>query len=332
VRRVATRRLIDASATLNAPDQALLNIWVNRGLDDAALARMTGMSTEAIADRRARIVEHLSTVLGLPPEHIRRELNEIAASPAVHPAAPDEAPPAPADEPAAPADAPGANGADAPELIAPSSNGPAPPAAGETTDSDAKASATEPSATERSATEPPARSASPRRRPLRSALTLLLIVFIAVVVVVALISGGSGKTPRPAASSPRTVAVRPTTAPSPRPAASHKLSAQMVALAGGSDPAAGSIVILRRGPTGRLDLSVRNVPAALHGHYEVWLYNSLTYSQDLGRLRNGVTHLSLRLPADAGRYQWIDISFQPVGYVFHSGESILRSTNPLFAK
>ena len=82
----------------------------------------------------------------------------------------------------------------------------------------------------------------------------------------------------------------------------------------------------------RLHLSVSNLPAISHGHYEIWLYDSLIYARDLGRLRTGVSHLSLRLPPNAPRFRWIDISFQPPGVVFHSGGSLLRSSNPLFRK
>jgi len=77
---------------------------------------------------------------------------------------------------------------------------------------------------------------------------------------------------------------------------------------------------------------VSNLPPASHGHYEVWLYDSLVSSEGLGSLRTGVTRLSLRVPANARRYPWIDISFQPLGNVFHSGESVMRSANPLFGK
>lgn len=38
------------------------------------------MSEETIASRRARIVEHLSATLGLPPDHVRAALDEIAVA------------------------------------------------------------------------------------------------------------------------------------------------------------------------------------------------------------------------------------------------------------
>ena len=81
VTSLATRRLIDAAATLDPPERALVNLWVNRGLDDAEVARMTGMSDSVIAERRTRIVEQLSDELGLPPEDVRSALNELVPAP-----------------------------------------------------------------------------------------------------------------------------------------------------------------------------------------------------------------------------------------------------------
>ena len=78
---LATRRLIDAAATLDAPERALVNLWVNRGLDDAEVARMTGMSESVIAERRTRIVERLSDELGLPAGDVRSALNELVPAP-----------------------------------------------------------------------------------------------------------------------------------------------------------------------------------------------------------------------------------------------------------
>ena len=140
---VATHRLIDASAALGPAERALLNLWIHRGLDDPALARMTRMSLDSLAGRRRRIVESLSEELGLPPDQIHQALTEIAASSAEQHAtaavsngalprpqaagpelenAPDaEAAPAEAHAEAAPAEAP----AEAEPAEAPAEAGPA---------------------------------------------------------------------------------------------------------------------------------------------------------------------------------------------------------------
>jgi hypothetical protein len=306
----ATRRLIDAAATLDPPERALVNLWVNQGLDDAEVARMTGMSHSVIAERRTRIVEHLSDELGLPPEDIRNALNKIV--PALEDAST--------------------------ELEAPSGNGSAVAGAEAAPDFEtAEEAATEPEAPaeaqapeeapKEASTDTIARSSSRRRPLLWAALTLVVLV----VLIVVLTSGGSSRHQRPAATSTRSVATAPAVSTGQSPPRTST-SAPLLGVPGGPAHATGTVAVSRNGSTVKLDLSVRNLPPATHGHYEVWLYDSLIYSEDLGRLRGAATHVSLRIPADAGRYHWIDVSFQPVGRVFHSGESFLRSANPLFGK
>ena len=43
---LATRRLIDAAATLEAADRALLNLWVNRGFDSDRLAALSRLEAQ----------------------------------------------------------------------------------------------------------------------------------------------------------------------------------------------------------------------------------------------------------------------------------------------
>ena len=75
---VATRRLIDAAAKLDPADRALLNLWVNRGLDDERLTGLTGMSPEALHGRREKIVARLAANLGLPETEVRGALTQIS--------------------------------------------------------------------------------------------------------------------------------------------------------------------------------------------------------------------------------------------------------------
>jgi hypothetical protein len=305
VNRFATRRLIDASATLDSADRALLNIWLNRGLDDAAMARMTGLSEETIAERRDRVVAHLSDELGLPPEHVRSALTEIAVVPddpsdadADADADPDPAPPAVA-HPAAtiPTDAPVAT----------------------------------PAAAEAGAAPPPGH----RRRGAWSVLAVGGLIVAVVLVIVLESSGSSNRRPAAAHSrtrpSAQTVPPTSTTTTAPGAPSGQSGAQRLVALPGGVQRAGGT-VILDRGPGLRLNLTVSSLPPAGHGHYEIFLYDTLVSSQPLGRLGNGVTQMSVPLPGDARRYPFIDISFQPPGAVFDSGDSILRAANPLFTK
>ncbi len=298
---VATRRLIDAAAKLDPADRALLNLWVNRGLDDERLTGLTGMSPEALHGRREKIVARLAANLGLPETEVRGALTQIS---------PDEA----AGVPSA------TNGAaevtDAPNGSAPTpAPTPAPPPA--------------PTVVATAATSPPRR----RRRGLwlgLAALAMLGAVAVAVIVIAS--SGGTSAspahraaartTPAPTASTPAPTVptpVHPTAAPRPVP---------LAGLPGGLVRASGSVKL--SGPVKhlKLTLTVRGLPSAQAGHYEVWLYNSVLDSQPLVRLRNGHRHLTANLPHGARHYRWIDISFQPIGVVNHSGESVLRASNP----
>jgi hypothetical protein len=102
----------------------------------------------------------------------------------------------------------------------------------------------------------------------------------------------------------------------------------LAGLPGGLAHASGSVKLSGKLKNLKLNLRVRGLPAADAGHYEVWLYNTVIDSRPLGRLRNGHHRLTVHLPANARHYRWIDISFQPVGAVNHSGESELRASNP----
>ncbi len=293
--RVATSRLTEAMASLPPADRALVNLWVNRGLDDAALAALLDISEETIASRRARIVERLSGTLGLPPDHVHAALNEITVASGLESTVASSAESTVAST---------AGNGDA--------AGPASPV-GETNGAHVAAS--------------PEAVPAPRRRHRAKALGLVLVAIAGVcILVVSLASSGSTHRRRPTAAggSTRTVPTSPASSATRRSG-----GGLLAALPGGTGHASGSIAI-SAGLT--LSLRVRDLTPASHGHYELWLYDSLTNSVPLGRLRTGVDHLSLPLPRDADRYHWIDISFQPVGAVFHSGESVLRAVNPLFGR
>lgn len=303
---LATRRLIDAAATLDPADRALLNLWVNRGLDDERLTELTGMSVAALGTRRENIVARLAAELGLPEPDIRGALEQIS---------PDEEFVTAPDverittQPSAP-------------------NGSAPPAAPER--------AGEESLETRLSSEAPQAVDEPspgarRRRGLWLGLAALGIAVAAVIVVIT--TGGSSpqkshraaSTQRPPAAATHTPTVaapnHPTGGPPPAPL-------PLAGLPGGLAHASGRVKL--SGPVKhlRLNLTVRGLPAARNGHHEVWLYNSVLDSRPLARLRTGHHRLVARLPADARRYRWIDVSFQPVSVINHSGESELRASNP----
>lgn len=303
---LATHRLIDAAAQLDAADRALLNLWVNRGLDDKRLTELTGMSVAALQARREKIVTRLAAALGLPDVDVRGALQGISpekeALTATAPNGVTEAPPS-------------LNGTAVVKAEAPPAEAEAPPSGPD-------------------AVPPPDDSADApgRRRWLWAGIVAAALMAAVVIALVA--SGGSSPPARRAATartpSTATTATQTPTAAAPTPAhpTGGPVPVPFAGLPGGLMHASGAVKL--SGPIGhlKLNLTVKGLPAAHHGHYEVWLYNTVIDSQPLGRLRNGRPRLTVRLPGNARHYRWIDISFQPVGVVNHSGESELRASNP----
>ena len=299
--RAESPRWIDAAAALAPADRALLNLWVEHGLPDATVAQMTGMDAEAVARRRQRIAERLGPELGMAPAEICAAL----AGPAAH---------------GAPVNANG-NGHGSP---------PAPGAALGTADTAGAADA---------AGTADAADAVQQRRRRRLRLWLSGAMVFMVVIVVALVialTGGSGRRPHRQAATPHpapavaapavtpptlTTAAPPAATPppaAPRPAVSARALAH----------AHGSVLLRVKDKHLKLKLTVRDLPSAHDGHYEVWLYNSPRHARALARLRNGKHHLTVKLPRHAARYRWIEISFQPLGAGHHPVQPVLRSRNP----
>jgi hypothetical protein len=334
---LATHRLIDAAAQLDAADRALLNLWVNRGLDDERLTALTGMSIDALQARREKIVTQLAAALGLPNVDVRGALEGIfPEQEALVATAPDGV-----DETRSLNGSAAVVEAETPPVAneAPPVTGEALPATDETPPVTGEAlpatDETPPGAPDEPPPPPP--EEEPPEAPRRHRRWLWVVIAAAVLIVaavIALVAGGGSSPPAPhrAASTPTmpTTATQAPTVSTPTPA--HPTAAPVpvpfAGLPGGLLHASGSVKL--SGPVKhlKLNLTVRGLPTAHNGHYDVWLYNSVIDSQPLGRLRNGRHQLTARLPANARHYRWIDVSFQPLGVVNHSGESELRATNP----
>jgi len=82
---VASRRLIGAIALLGPADRALLNLWVQRGMDDSAIARLSSAPTDAVTERRQAVVHELAERLGLPPADVLAALERMAHDDAPRP-------------------------------------------------------------------------------------------------------------------------------------------------------------------------------------------------------------------------------------------------------
>jgi hypothetical protein len=291
-----TRRLIDAVATLDPADRALLNLWINRALPDGELLRLTRLSADALAIRRERIVARLGLTLGLPGPDVAQALAALVGAETTlggSPPPPESAPPPPESAPPPPESA-----------------GPPPESA--------------PPPPESAGPPPAARARRDRRRLAGGGLGALALLIVAAVVIT-LAAGGSQR--HPGTRSPKTS--RPAAAPAPRPAV-RVTTASLSPLPGGPAGARGAVSIRRTATGLTLNLRVSSLPAAPAGeHYEAWLFASVVDSAPLGLIEPSSGRFSARLPSGAARYPWIDISLQPAGAVVHSGVSVLRAANPL---
>ncbi len=71
-------------------------------------------------------------------------------------------------------------------------------------------------------------------------------------------------------------------------------------------------------------MSLRDLPPREEA-YAVWLYNSITDARLLDRVVGTVLDVNRRLPADASRYKYIDVSREPIDdNPNHSGASVMR--------
>lgn len=102
-------------------------------------------------------------------------------------------------------------------------------------------------------------------------------------------------------------------------------------LPGSGSDANGTARIVRRGGDVILRMRMRDLPRT-DGVYQVWLYNSqldalavASFKPKRGPNAPERTMIVPRLPADFGRYRFVDVSNEPGdGNTNHSGESVLR--------
>lgn len=263
---------------------------------------MAGLDPEAIAARKLDIVRRLSEELGLPAKEILDALSDVVPPP-TETGPGDVAPELNGGIP---------GGSLSQETLAggPPSDDARPPDEGRV-----EAGPAQP--------ESPAPDRDRGRTKLAAWIALAAVAAaVVVVVLVLLLSGGSSpRSSRPTAEGSTTGSSPPASVGSRQPLKPLSFTAPR---------ATGTITVTRAGARLKLNLTVSGLPAAAAPrYYEVWLYNSIIDSRPLARLEGGVTHLSVTLPADAADYNAIDISLQPPGDHYDSGESVLRAQNPV---
>jgi hypothetical protein len=171
--------------------------------------------------------------------------------------------------------------------------------------------------------EPPQQ---PRRRRMPVLLTLLALVVLFLVIVLASNGGGDKKTASSVPASKPAAPPKPKPAKPPKPAGPAPATgpqAKLAPVAGSSHGATGTAALLGGGRRLRLDVS--GLPDPHGGAYEVWLYNSVIDAHSLVSEKGTNVKLDLKLPANASRWHFVDISLEPAdGNPNHSGDSVLR--------
>jgi hypothetical protein len=170
--------------------------------------------------------------------------------------------------------------------------------------------------------EPPAAEATDETR-YRLPLMVGLLAVAIVALVIALSSSGDDKKPSPPPSQANpTAADKPPAAkpPTAKPQSQPSPTVRLAPVAGGG--AVKGTAHLSDGGK-RLQLRIDGLP---RGSYQVWLYNSVIDSKSIGGARGGSRiSLDAKLPADAAKYRYVDISRERAdGNANHSGESVAR--------
>lgn len=290
---VDSDHLISALARLDPGSRALLDLSLRRGLDDAEIADFLGTEPADVADRRSRVVEGLAREAGATTTEevaqARRMLVDLDPSEwgAARPAA------EPRDE--------------EPE-------GPRP------------APRRDPNA--RPTDRFTGRADEVRERGRRGGLLvagLLALAVLGVVIAILASSAGDdeGKTTASTSVSTRETSTSESTTTTGTAASTQTTSAgEPVRLRSLADRGSATAVI----DGDRLMLKVKDLPEPTGGSYEIWLYNSIEDAESIASFDRTSIDLDARLPADRGRFRYLDVSFEPKDdNANHSGESILRA-------
>jgi hypothetical protein len=323
-----TKSSSDLLTDLDPLSRAMLDLSMKRGMPDAEIAELLGSDEQAVLEIREGLLRNLAAKLA--PESVDQDLSTLEAAVAarLYPQDPPpelDAPPEPEPEPqrtlrvVEPEPEPEPEPEEEPSDDRPTGLHAVPPPPLEEVhedEGDDEDDAPEP------APPPPAvRHRLPRarrRRPRLAVLLPLLAVGLLAGVVVALTGGGGDEGTSQSAPAPAAEQPAPTAKPAPTPAPAPTRRVRLAPLAGAT--ARGTATIAG----GRLTLRLRGLPDPQGGAYEVWLYDSVMDARPLGRLRDG--RLDVRLPADAERYRYLDVSLEPADdNPNHSGQSVLRA-------
>jgi Sigma-70, region 4 len=265
------------------PDQrAVLSLVLDRGKSYGEVAELLGIPEDAVRDRAHTALDALADDAAPPPGGTRTE-----SGPGARPGAESGL-----------GTRPGAAGTTATSRFAATGVGPGPTRAG------SGASSTPPPRPR----EPPSPQTSAGSRRAGALLLGAIVVVIVVVVVLVSSSGGKGSTPTTTASS-TTTATTGTGTSSTSTTSSTKPKLDSTIRLSSSEPsvnAAGVAYVLSDGSRRAFYVTAQGLPPSSGFFYAVWLYNSPSDAEPLGRASsvssNGRMEGGNPLPNNAGDY------------------------------
>ncbi len=303
---------------LDPLSRALLDLSVQRGMDDAEIAQVLGTDEASVFEVRVGLLRNLAEQVA--PEHAEADLPELEAAVAaeLYPAEPD------AEQEEAPDEVEAAAEAETPEEAAPEDEAGEDEAEEHPEDEDEAEAKPEPAAA-RAKTSPAWAGHEPtmgrprerkRRSPLLILLPLLLVAAVAVVIIV--LAGGGDDEGSENTQPPAQQASQPDEPKPEEPEAGEQPKPTRLAPLG-SGNATGTATV----DGDRVTLKVRKLPAAGGATYTVWLYNSIIDAQRVGTLKAGKA--TVKLPSGASDYRYLDVSREPAdGNANHGGQSVMR--------
>ena len=315
---VPADRLPAALGELDPGNRALLDLSLRRGVSDAEIGELLRKDPGDVARGREAVLELLADALDVSG-HDRRERVRSAVV-----ALPEEAwsGPRPRAEPEPEA---------RPEPEAPVPQREPVPAAERTAapEPGERTAAPGPGEEETAEHRPPREEfyfrPDPPRRGRGGLIAAIGLLVVIAAVAVLLLSGGDDDEPAPDSD-------RTGTEPAPSPggpggdegdgegAPDGERAVTLRPLAG--ERGQGRAIVAR---DGSIVVTVRGLPRA-EGGYTAWLYDSIVEAVSLGTFEGPDGRVQVRLPAEAARYRFIDVSQEPPdGNPNHSGDSVLRA-------
>jgi hypothetical protein len=292
---MAENGLEHALKAIDPVARAMLDLSIRRRLPDSSIADLAQMPPDELVRWRGEVLDQLATQIGLTGPNARDEVRARL------------------------------------EAIDPSAW--------------VTAAAKRPAKAEKPAEGAAAATHKPRReRPSRRLLWLLALL-VALVAIVAIISlsgddSGDSSTPPPppttsttttkptTSSSTTTTTTKPTSTTSTTPSTPPGPKATMDPLPGMPDHGTATATVTGSGNGRTVTVALEGLPAPGGGSgvYELWLYNSLIGAQPLGTASSGNATITSRLPDDANRFRYLDLSREsgPNDRV-HSGISVRRT-------